>query len=110
MPVQTHEKSPVAKGPKQAHFVELGTPPPLCMRDELKKCVERDNGDGILKDHIRYRIVQVAVSEHRRARHCDQKSGEWNACPFEHGGSGQWLGCQGSGQSPAPPNHRKIET
>ena len=67
MRVQAYEKCAIAQGPKQAHFVELGTAPTLCKCDELKKCVEYDNGDGILKDHIGNYVGQVVVSERCRA-------------------------------------------
>ena len=33
----------------------------------MKKCVEYDNGDGILKDHKGNYVGQVVVSEYRRA-------------------------------------------
>ena len=65
MCVQAYEECTVAQRPKQAHFVELGTAPTLCKCDELKKCVEYDNGDGILKDHIGNYVGQVVVSEYR---------------------------------------------
>ena len=52
MCVQAYEECAIAQGSKQAHFVELGTAATLCECDEPKKCVEHDNGDGILKDHI----------------------------------------------------------
>lgn len=67
MCVQAYEECAVAQRTKQAHFVELSTAPTLCISDELKKCVEHDNGDGILKDHIGDHIVQVVVSEYRCA-------------------------------------------
>ncbi len=67
MRVQTYEECAVAQGPKQAHFVELGTAATLCISDELEKSVEHDNGDGILKDHIGNHVVQVVISEYRCA-------------------------------------------
>ena len=67
MCVQAYEECAIAQGTKQAHSVELGAAATLCISDELKKCVEYDNGDGILKDHKGNYVGQVVVGEYRRA-------------------------------------------
>ena len=67
MCVQAYEECAIAQGSKQAHFVELSTAAALCISDELKKSVEHDNGDRILKDHIGDYVVQVVVGEYRCA-------------------------------------------